>query len=480
MGGLWSIISSLLGSGLTFCKKINISKNKCVCCSNTDEEFSMQKNTEDMPTNNYILFDNYYLSNHYVTKQYYTKNNVAYFTTDTNGVAINVTDNMEEFIGISKEQNLQSISWVSNIASDNYETYKSWLNKAKMQKSYVKKMHFRFKITDANKKYSMTDRYVIVEAHPYYDKDDDSYLGLKGIVLNLPNNIWNMFNEDDFERYHSNFINDAGHDSSMRYDDNKTRHNSPRRQECSSPRRQEYSSPRRQEYNSPRRQEYGSPRRQEYNSSHQEYDFFHQEYNSPRHQEHNSSHQEYNSPKRQEHNSPRRQEYDSYQEHDSQQYNYRRSPMRTRHRDLSTENNEYQHTSYNSDSDRCTSPIRTKSRDSFAENNEYHYTSYNNSDRCASPMRNRYDTQQNHIPDKKHEYIINYDSHSADEAEPSHNYKGRTYCAIKSRSIDQDTKYNTKFSPRRNALKNAYKKKMQNDKCHSNADSVHVVDNKSQ
>ena len=227
MGGVWSLVSSFFGSGVALCDRISVKKNKCICCSSGSKELSFLsdvKNTEDVPTSDHILSDDYYLATHYITRQYYTTQNVAYFSTDPNGIAINGSDNMGNFIGLQKEQNLQSMAWTSSMVN-NYEIYGSMLNKAKLKKSYIKKIHFKF-VPKGSKNKLEVNKYVIIELHPYYDKDDGRYMGLKGILLNLPYNIWNIFNENYFEEYLNNYNPSA----QQILIDNDFRHNSPNRE----------------------------------------------------------------------------------------------------------------------------------------------------------------------------------------------------------------------------------------------------------
>lgn len=195
MGGLWSIISSFMSGGLNICHTVTVNSSNCFCCTDNIEPSHTEKKDMELMAPNFMLLDDYFLAKHPVTQQYYIKENVAYFTTDANGVATSSSDNMEEFIGLSKEENLQSIAWVANVASNSYEIFSEWKNKAKSRQPCILKIHFRYTPKGTRKK---VDRFTVVESRPMFDKEDGSYLGLKGIVLNLPQNIWSIFNERDF------------------------------------------------------------------------------------------------------------------------------------------------------------------------------------------------------------------------------------------------------------------------------------------
>jgi hypothetical protein len=97
---------------------------------------------------------------------------------------------MEDFIGLKRRKNLQTINWVAHIPDNNYIEYTKWVHNAKKKLHYVKRMHFKY---EKNGKY--VHRYVLVESCPVFNENGD-YLGLRGVFLNLPKNIWEAFNDE--------------------------------------------------------------------------------------------------------------------------------------------------------------------------------------------------------------------------------------------------------------------------------------------
>lgn len=148
-----------------------------------------ESNSDEFKDELIVGANNTFLSKHRITKQFYINKNIGHFTADTNGVPTYASDNVVKFIGMPRDQILQSISWVKNI-TNNYYKYTSWAKAVKDRKACVKKALFKFD----NKHH-----YIIVEFHPIFD--DTNYVGVHGIFLNVPKHIWQVFNEEDFPNH---------------------------------------------------------------------------------------------------------------------------------------------------------------------------------------------------------------------------------------------------------------------------------------
>lgn len=215
MGG---ILSALGASGLSLCNQNKMRIGNVFCCirrnksenfgpntelenSDCDKELKKRKKKKEHDAHDTgdsnssdefkdeltVNSDNTFLSNHPITKSFYINKNIGHFTTDTNGVPTYVSDNMIRFIGLPRDQILQSISWVKNIAIDNYHEYTEWAKHAKEKRPYVKRMHFTL---------DGKHNYIIAEFHPIFD--EVNYVGVHGVFLKVSKHTWQAFNEKDF------------------------------------------------------------------------------------------------------------------------------------------------------------------------------------------------------------------------------------------------------------------------------------------
>jgi len=190
MGEIISTLVKFLCSGLSLCNSNNINVwSKCCGHEDKDEDIKSDDIDDNEESDVVFLDERYYVFHNKILKRYYVPSRIAYFKCDVNGVATQCGDNMEDFVGISREKNLQSISWVANIAEDNYEEYDKWSKSAKEKTHYVKRMHFKYKRGN-----EIVHRYVVVESIPIFNENKE-YEGLRGVVLNLPRKIWNAFDD---------------------------------------------------------------------------------------------------------------------------------------------------------------------------------------------------------------------------------------------------------------------------------------------
>jgi hypothetical protein len=197
-----SIISALggLSTGLCACNQNKLRIGGVFCCvsrnvsSNSTQEnkacevkenFSSSDEFKDELT---VNSDDTFLRKHRITQAFYINKNIGYFTTDTKGVFTYVSDNVVKFIGMPREDILQSISWVKNV-EDNYSAYNKWTSKIEDKTMCVGKMHFTF-----NKK----NYFIIFEFWPVLC--GMNYVGVSGIFLNVEKYAWKIFDETDFKK----------------------------------------------------------------------------------------------------------------------------------------------------------------------------------------------------------------------------------------------------------------------------------------
>jgi len=195
MGNVWSYIVSLMCGGISLCDQLSISGNKFVCCSGEASQSQVSMAKADA-----LLYDDFFVAQCKLTRQFYTRANIAYFNCDVHGVATYASENMAELVGLTPERNLQSINWVANIADNNFEVYNEWAKGARNRVAVLKKMHFTFKVGKRQ-----VHRYVVVESSPQFDSEFGDYVGLKGVVLSLPEFVWNILSDDvrndEFQQY---------------------------------------------------------------------------------------------------------------------------------------------------------------------------------------------------------------------------------------------------------------------------------------
>lgn len=196
MGIVLTLLRKMFASENEICNHNSVDNNSCMCCSNNDrQELSeMEEYSED--TNEMIIQNGFFLSTHKIISNYYKHKNVGYFRCDIDGVFIKVSDNISTFIGLPKEENLQSISWVRYLPEDNYQEYTEWTKRAQSEQPYVHKLHFKYNNSISG--YHTVHYYVIVEFHPCYNSNK-KYIGLRGIMVNVPKLVWELFDEKDFE-----------------------------------------------------------------------------------------------------------------------------------------------------------------------------------------------------------------------------------------------------------------------------------------
>ncbi len=209
MGTILTLLNKICGTTNSICNS-NLFSFKSSCCGQGNRDQDVGINMDRSPAkydkhspnrhshspkespsdSEDLIYDDYYIMNAPLLKHYYCPKNLASFACDVNGVTTQCGDNMEDFVGISREKNLQTINWVANIPKNNYHEYSQWTAAVKNRKHYIKKMHFSYTRDDVK-----IHRYVIVESIPMYS-DEGDYMGVRGIVLKVPHKIWQVFEDN--------------------------------------------------------------------------------------------------------------------------------------------------------------------------------------------------------------------------------------------------------------------------------------------
>ncbi len=195
-----SIISAIggLSSALCSCNQNKTRIDGIFCCvrnTSLNSEFKEVSNKIDMKSSGSssnefkddltVNSEETFLSKNNASRKFYINKNIGYFTTDVRGVFTYVSDKVVKFIGLPRDEILQSISWVSHI-KNNYDIYNKWLSNIEKITTCIGKMEFE---------YGKKHYYILYEIWPIIH--DNKCVGFTGIFLNVDQRVWVTFDESD-------------------------------------------------------------------------------------------------------------------------------------------------------------------------------------------------------------------------------------------------------------------------------------------
>jgi hypothetical protein len=132
------------------------------------------------------------LYTHQELKKYTDQENIGYYKSDADGSMIELSDNAEKFIGISKK-NIKypsGIGWISNLHKDDgHMIYTKWL--CSIQKCDIFLQKYRFC-------HSHDIIHIIREAYPIYTRNG-IYNGMEGMFLRIPDFVWNIIDIEEIK-----------------------------------------------------------------------------------------------------------------------------------------------------------------------------------------------------------------------------------------------------------------------------------------
>ena len=133
------------------------------------------------------------LSTDDITNKYYSDpNNIAHYVNDSNGYVINVDENCCYFTGLQRDDIISpsGFGWVSKIYREDSEfTLDQWKKSVSERILFLEK--YRFVHPDN------AIVYIIAEGYPRFSKNKD-FLGMEGILLNVPEPVWTKFDPDQY------------------------------------------------------------------------------------------------------------------------------------------------------------------------------------------------------------------------------------------------------------------------------------------